>query len=373
MTNNRIQVSQAHETPVTVLARAGYQCRYAYARSCDSRTADDVGQDQLVLVADDQLLTFALCDGVSQSFIGSLASRLLAEALIDWLEHTAGGDTKTLTHTLTDRLTTLVKEVQPAVDEFVLADDLAPMLRQVLEQKRSLGSESTFVTGCVDLANQRVVLAWMGDSRIRLWGTDSERTRELGDTFHTSERWSSHKGLVGVPHVQIFPTSGISRILLYSDGLSRLNPIDQALTDEELDELIKAAGDDPESDDISVLEVWFDVPAQELCQHQADRSESSEPSDRSTILDSTNEVQDTELESVVSSDLEESVKGVEISDPVPEIKPSDQAEVNRKRMSFLLRELPISEGRVNKWQLWGIVILICFVVIIVIILIVVGE
>lgn len=258
MAGSSIRVAQEHETPVTTLECTGYRCRYAYARSADSQAAGDVGQDRLVLRAADRLLLFALCDGVSQSFMGDLAARLLADALMDWLEAERHSDSLALHASLTDRLSALATEVQPHVEGFTLPDDLAPLLRDVLMQKRALGSESTFIAGALDLEQRRLVLAWMGDSRIRLWGREDERTSELGATFHTNERWSSQHGAVGVPHVAVLPLAGITRLLCYSDGLAILDHQRAVLSSNDLDALIATAGEAPTSDDVSFLEVCLD-------------------------------------------------------------------------------------------------------------------
>jgi hypothetical protein len=254
-----IRIAQEHETLVTTLERPGYRCRYAYARSADSQAADDVGQDRLVLQVADRCLHFALCDGVSQSFMGDLAARLLADALIDWLEEARCSDGEALQASLNDRLTALVAEVQPHVNDFVLPEDLAPLIHDVLLQKQALGSESTFIAGVLDLDQRRLILAWMGDSRIRIWGREEERTDQLGATFHTAERWSSHRGPVGTPHTISLSLAGITRLLLYSDGLAVLDQHKAVLSNDNLAALITTTGEAPNSDDVSILEVCLDL------------------------------------------------------------------------------------------------------------------
>ncbi|MEI6776385.1 MAG: protein phosphatase 2C domain-containing protein [Chloroflexales bacterium] len=241
-----------------MVERTGYWCRYAYARSTDSRATNDVGQDRLVLRIDDQQISLVLCDGVSQSFVGDLAARMLADALLDWLSTTVESSSATVIESLTDRLTVLVAEAQSAIDGFMLPDDIPPMLRDVLEQKRALGSESTFIAVLIDVTMGRMVLAWMGDSRLRLWGIDAERTREFGESFHTAERWSSRRGAVGSPHVAVLTLADVTRLLIYSDGLSQLDHQgDNVLSNEELNVLIEDVGNAPTSDDVSLVEIWL--------------------------------------------------------------------------------------------------------------------
>jgi len=257
-----IAVPQSHETPVTLLERPGYYCRYAYARSADSLAADDSGQDCLVLRASANHLAFALCDGVSQSFVGDLAARLLATALAEWFDTLADSDRERLAEALQQRLTELVMEAGAMVDDFALPADLPPLVRDVLEQKRALGSESTFVAGAFDFEQGQLVLVWMGDSRLRVWGDQGERTSELGATFHTAERWSSRRGPIGTPHTAILPLEDIRRLLVYSDGFAVLDTRQERLSNEEIDTLIASAGNQPTSDDVSLLEVWLEPGAQ---------------------------------------------------------------------------------------------------------------
>jgi hypothetical protein len=258
-TDTTIHVPQDRETPATLIEHPGYWCRYAYARSADSRAVDDRGQDCLVLQATEQRFLFALCDGVSQSFVGDLAARLLADALLTWLAQVPlAAETAQLQQDLSDRLAALVDEAQPLVAAFALPKATPPLVRDVLEQKRTLGSESTFVAGILDLNQGQILLAWMGDSRLRSWHANQECSTELGATFHTAERWSSRQGAVGTPHLVTRSLIGISRLLCYSDGLAQLDQYDAALSNRELDALITAAGEAPNSDDISIIEVWLE-------------------------------------------------------------------------------------------------------------------
>jgi len=231
---------QEWETPAQVVRRGGFSYRYSYARSADSQASGEPGQDYLTIREDEQRLAFALCDGVSQSFFGDLAARWVGEALLSWLweELPPSGDHEKLQVSLAHRLRALAATAQEKVNTLPLPEGLP---------------QSTFAGGMIDTAAKRLILVWMGDSRIRLWGPDGlEHTDELGDTFHTQERWSSHQGLVGQMHVFAAPLEGVSRVAAYSDGLARLttSPSNQAL-----DGLITDAGQSSTSDDVSFLEL----------------------------------------------------------------------------------------------------------------------
>jgi hypothetical protein len=253
-----LPLSQEQETQTQYVARTRFVYRYAYARSADSRTANESGQDYLLIREDAQRLVFALCDGVSQSFMGDIAARLLGNALVDWLwKHPDLRDVTLLQQELDQFLYALTDSASEQVMAFRLPEDLSPLVRDVLEQKRALGSESTFVAGQLNIVAEQWTLVWMGDSRIRLWSTEgAEHTACLGDTFHTGERWSSSRGPVGQVHAFTDPIQNITNIAVYSDGFSLLDQYaNLKFKSNKLDELIGLAGDAPTSDDITFLEI----------------------------------------------------------------------------------------------------------------------
>ncbi len=264
-----IRLHQDRETPVQIVRGPSFACRYAYARSADTRKADDAGQDYLAFRQDDATFTFTLCDGVSQSFYGDLAARLLGEALLDWLWNhaTPAEDRQALEWSLTSALESLTGPATEQVQQHAVPEGVPDMLRLVLEDKRARGSESTFACGRIDLPGPgvpegRLVLAWMGDSRIRLWGPGVERTAELGGRFDIAQRWSSRRGAVnGGPNLFVAPLFGqgqrlVTRLLVYSDGLAALDRFSLPPSNATVQSLIDEAGEAPTSDDISFVEIW---------------------------------------------------------------------------------------------------------------------
>lgn len=261
---------QASETQIKWIKGSRLAYRYAYARSADTQAAGEPGQDYLTYHEVGDKLLFALCDGVSQSFYGDIAARILGDALLTWLFEATptSGDANSVSSSLTRYLTDLTKAATEAVQRQTVPENIPPMLREVLEQKREHGSESTFVCGRIDLPTPqvpegRVVCAWLGDSRLRIWGPAGERTAEFGDTFRTEQRWSSKQGPVGgQPNLFVSPVvhAGryvIERLLAYSDGLSTLDGQNSALSNFALQDMISEAGEGATSDDISLLEVWL--------------------------------------------------------------------------------------------------------------------
>jgi hypothetical protein len=193
--------------------------------------------------------------------MGDLAARLLGDWLLEWLWQGAlpAADPVVLQSVLDTQLHEIAKQVDRQVRDFALPADLPSLLQEVLEQKRALGSESTFAAGLIDIAAKQATLAWMGDSRMRLWGPHNKPIPDLGDTFHTRERWSSRQGPVGQPHVAVLSLDVMQRLVAYSDGLVLLDDEPETLSDQDLDALIAVAGNLPTSDDMSFLEVRLET------------------------------------------------------------------------------------------------------------------
>ena len=265
------RVNPETETPPQVVRGKNYSYRYAYARSADCRVENEVGQDFLVFYETEDAFLFALCDGVSQSFFGDIAARVLGDGLMEWLgQSPTTSNLSLLQKSLSAFLGGLTEPGNAAVQKYAIPTDLAPMLQEVLEEKRALGSESTFVCGRIDMPSEalpqgRVLLAWMGDSRLRFWGGGGERTSELGDTFHTNQRWSTKHGPVnGEPHIHIMALTdshgkhAIQRLMAYSDGLALIDNIDATVSNFRLNDLIYKEWKSSTSDDVSFLELWLD-------------------------------------------------------------------------------------------------------------------
>jgi hypothetical protein len=266
---NRFRVNPKTETAPQIKSGRVCSYRYAYARSADSRAADETGQDYLTFSESGTWFAFALCDGVSQSFFGDIAARVLGDGLLKWLEGLPSAELVRPGEALVGFLGELTRRATEWVQEYPIPEEISPMLQEVLEEKRALGSEATFLCGRIDLPGAglpegRLLLAWMGDSRLRFWGPAGERSAELGDTFHTDQRWSTRRGPVnGRPHLFVAPLASggrqleVVRVLAYSDGLAALDEHHEAPTNVALRELIATAAESATSDDISLLEIWL--------------------------------------------------------------------------------------------------------------------
>jgi hypothetical protein len=268
-----VRLAQYAETPPYHVDHRGLRCRLAYARAEESRTAQQPGQDYVACKRMPGGMTFALCDGVGESFIGNVAAQLLGDDLVDWMAHRLprNFDEAQTRVALTDHLVKLTGTATERILSECLPRDLPPMVQSVLREKQAFGSESTFVGGRIDMPGAtfprgRLAFAWLGDSRLRLWNAESERTEEFGNTFITTERWSSRRGPVrSQPHVFVAPLvtaeghASASRVLAYSDGLVDLDALAVSPSDAELKAVMEASRSRPLNDDMSFIEIQIDV------------------------------------------------------------------------------------------------------------------
>lgn len=249
---------QTGEEPLTKITDS-FTCRYAYGRAAESVMLSERGQDYLALRVNDDVCHFVLCDGVGLSYRGDVASRLLGQGLMHWLET----NEEFTSASLERRLMELTHEAEREVSALSLSSETPQLLREVLEEKQRKGSEAMYICGRIELPSRfrrkgKLWLAWQGDSRVRLWRKDNEITSLLGDRFHTAERWSSRQGPVGgSPHVfSCKLDSDIDyRLQLYSDGLLDLDSMKDPVPDEQVQVLMNARHTGGLEDDASFLEI----------------------------------------------------------------------------------------------------------------------
>src|SRR5207248_124359 len=143
MRQDALQVAQDRETPVRVERFAAFSWRYAYARAAETRKFDAPGEDYLTFRYSEGTFVFALCDGVSQSFYGGLAAHFLGDGLMGWLWQNLPGDldVESVRATFTDHLNMLATRSRSLIADHPLPGDIPDMVRDVLEEKRTMGSE----------------------------------------------------------------------------------------------------------------------------------------------------------------------------------------------------------------------------------------
>lgn len=261
-----ITINQDSDTPARVERFPVGRLTYLYDRSADSRRGGAPGQDFIAFSGGADWLTFTLCDGVSQSFYGDLAARFLGERLTGWLAdlawETLPDDLGTLGSRLGEQLNQTLrlwtKDATDLVAEKPISDLLPGMVRDALERKREVGSESMFVAGRIDMSRWVLVVCWMGDMRLWLWDADNQPFELPDSVWETRERWSSKHGPKnGLARVAVVPLERVARITAHSDGVGSRAPELQWLTPERLDQLAEDLRAQPASDDISILDVWL--------------------------------------------------------------------------------------------------------------------
>ncbi|MBX3166670.1 MAG: hypothetical protein KF760_04630 [Candidatus Eremiobacteraeota bacterium] len=256
------RLPQDRETAPVWEESAGLRWRYAFARAAETRANNEMGQDCVVLAPAPEGFSFCVTDGVSQSFFGDIAAAALADGLVQWLsELEPGAEVEVVRASLETRLRELCAEVSEDVRDQPLPAELPEMLRQVLEQKRLIGSESMYACGRIwrpapGHPHGQLVLSWLGDVRCRSWWAGQEWKLE---GFRTEDRWSSGRGILGSPGLFVSsldsPQGRLSRLAVYSDGLEILDGLAQLPDNQSLGRAIADLARNPKSDDVSLVEV----------------------------------------------------------------------------------------------------------------------
>ncbi|MFM9277200.1 hypothetical protein [Paenibacillus jiagnxiensis] len=250
--------SQTSEQPLSSY-ESRFRCRYGYGRSSDSANAGESGQDFAALHIDGHVCTFVLCDGVGMSYRGEFAARYLGQSLLAWLNDDAVLNPACLNERLQLWAASAAEELEKEP-----IPHRSGLLRNVLEEKRRQGSQTMYICGRIELPFRgkkgKMTLAWQGDSRIRLWKGPEEAGDIFGNTFRTSERWSTARGPVGgQPHwyETRLSVGEQMRLQLYTDGLADLDPIREQLPDDQIQILLDSSHTDGLDDDAAFLELQW--------------------------------------------------------------------------------------------------------------------
>ena len=263
----KIAISQLTDTPICKGKGFGWNYQYGYTRAAEARAAGECGQDYLVFEQTQDHLLFVVCDGISMSYYGELAARFLGDHLLEWLS-TRNSDEQAVSElqTLLDQyLREITRNAIELLQGHHLPDHIQGMLREVLMTKKAQGSGAIYGCGRIDrpsplLPNGRILLAWQGDVRIRLWTDGMEQKGLLGKSFDNALQWNSIVGAVGgKPHIYTDTTRDWKQgaVLLYSDGLKTLDSFSEIST-ERLSQVMEREAEDESSDDMSVFYADWD-------------------------------------------------------------------------------------------------------------------
>ncbi|PYE52085.1 protein phosphatase 2C domain-containing protein [Paenibacillus barcinonensis] len=234
------------------------KCRYGYGRAAETVHQGDAGQDYVAIRMHGNICNFVLCDGVGMSYLGDFAARFLGNALLEWLEMTSSPTAEGIEsylHEITDAASRQLEQLQPL-------DSSPLLLREVLMEKRSQGSQAMYICGRIELNSNarksKVWLAWQGDSRIRLWCNGQEQSEQFQKHCSTNERWSTRGGPIGgKPHIfeTKAPAHDVCRLQLYTDGLNDLDAINTYIPDEHIQVLLDAVHTGGLEDDAAFIEM----------------------------------------------------------------------------------------------------------------------
>jgi hypothetical protein len=262
-----IPIDQRRETPLRTVPTRYAEISYLYARSSESRSNNIEGQDYLVFKHDERTISFAVCDGVGQSFCGHLAAEFLGSELVEWLgELDPVSDEGSLASRVTSFLNELISISQQRVLEYALPANLPPLVKAALEGQRAYGSETMFICGRLQFPQDptdlcetgRLLLCWLGDTEAQILDREGQPT-DIGARGTTQERWSMVKGIKGTDevHAWIGDLSEIGRIIAYSDGLSSVaNRLYELVNMPEiLQQETERIYNSADSDDISLIDI----------------------------------------------------------------------------------------------------------------------
>ncbi|PQP89513.1 hypothetical protein [Paenibacillus sp. AR247] len=191
--------SQAQEQPLA--SHSGrVLCRYAYGRAMETLLQGENGQDFVGVQTYGDVCNFVLCDGVSMSYQGDFAARFLGNTLLDWLDHTRDWSSAGFT----EFMTSITESASAQLRRLAPPGGVPSLLREVLEDKQRMGSQSMYICGRIELPISR-------KKQGRLW----------------------------------------------TDGLADLDPIHQVLPDELIQILLDAPHTEGLQDDAAFLELQW--------------------------------------------------------------------------------------------------------------------
>ncbi|WP_239617467.1 hypothetical protein [Cohnella mopanensis] len=262
-----IQLPQQSETALRQVRQPSWTYRYGYSRSAESAASGDPGQDYLSFAESESSFIFALCDGISMSYFGDIAAKYLGDRLIEWLGQLEDGRNgiSELEQSLERYLKEITDQATRSLERHRIPSRIHGLLREIILDKKAKGSASMYGCGRIDLPCKafpegRIVLAWQGDIRLRVWKDGLERTSLLGDRFDTRQQWNSVLGPVGGKPNLLYDDLRSWKegaVLLYSDGLKAIDAWER-FTHEKLEGVMKQEAAHPSSDDISLLHIIWD-------------------------------------------------------------------------------------------------------------------
>jgi Protein phosphatase 2C len=231
-----------------------------------------VNQDyaRVMVQRDTSFLCFCVCDGVGSSYRGDFAAHYLGERLVRWLQQWAEGDWSlpAMKEQLGAQLVLWAEEAQQELLQQELPSELPKLVREVLEELRaSYGSETVFLGGCLRIAplssqpadmvrSIEAFFCWMGNVSARLF-LSPDHVITLGAEDDRAARWSTVHGSRGPLTVLHIGPTQVERLLVYTDGLHKLDNVLTGLDQETLQDSIQQLLQAPENDDMTYFDIQW--------------------------------------------------------------------------------------------------------------------
>lgn len=263
------QSDQREESRIVTDPCGPYRIRHVYARSRETQEHQDMGQDYMTYKAVGNKLMFCVCDGVSLSYYGNLAAKFLGDSLLRFMANSDCFDQLDMGYTqqrLHQYLQLLTLQASALICNHQVPPHITGIMREVLEEKRVAGSESTFACGKIILSPDRtrvqIVVAWLGDTSVRIWHNGEQHAKRLAGDYSMWNRWSTLRGVLGQPSCQYAASTAdqhdvVNRIQIYTDGLHAYESWNRVPDDRELRELVDQAYLRPDSDDVAYLDITW--------------------------------------------------------------------------------------------------------------------
>lgn len=265
------QIDQRVEYPLSAFKAGPFTIRSIYARSRETRQEKDTGQDYITYKITEDGILFCVCDGVSQSFFGNLAAKYFGDSMLQFMSDSDcfnSMDQEYIAYRLRSRLRQMTVQATNMINRYEIPPHINGILREVLDEKRMKGSETTFVCGKIMYSagkkRGQITAAWLGDTYLRMFGRGREIPGLINGEFSQWNRWSTCQGVMGqAPSILAVDfekgAGGPDCVQIVTDGLLECRKLQHSPDDAELRRMIEASDHHAASDDISFLEISWGV------------------------------------------------------------------------------------------------------------------
>lgn len=185
-----------------------------FRRDSNFDQEDKPGEDYCAVRCDDRHAVVVVADGVSESFVGSLAARAVGAALLDilWERRSA----PPVSEELAQALEGARRRLQEEIAGYQVRTKIEALRDELEERRRRDGSQAVFGVVVVDLAERRGTLYLLGDILVLV---HPARGAPHAPEAPPKGRWSSLAGVKGA--VQVIQLPDVASVMLKSDGVGR--------------------------------------------------------------------------------------------------------------------------------------------------------